>query len=92
MCDMAAEITHRQLRNESGEILRRAAAGETMVVTNNGQPTAVIGPPPVDVLADLEARGQLRRALASPEDLGSIERGRSDRPAAAVLEDCRGRW
>ena len=30
------EITHRQLRNDSADILRRVAVGETILVTNNG--------------------------------------------------------
>ncbi|MFP5322957.1 MAG: type II toxin-antitoxin system Phd/YefM family antitoxin [Acidimicrobiia bacterium] len=40
------EISHRQLRNDSAEVLRRAARGELLLITNNGQPAAVIGPHP----------------------------------------------
>ncbi|MEI2638415.1 MAG: type II toxin-antitoxin system prevent-host-death family antitoxin [Microthrixaceae bacterium] len=72
-----AEITHRQLRNKSGEVLRRVAAGETIMVTNHGQPAAVIGPPTTDVLEDLAARGQLRPAAVDAESFGSIRRTHS---------------
>lgn len=37
-------VTHREMRNRSGEILRRVEAGESIQVTNNGRPAAVIVP------------------------------------------------
>src|SRR4051812_18881190 len=47
-------VTHREMRNSSGEILRAVAAGESVQVTNNGQIAAVISPPPSgDPLAEL---------------------------------------
>ncbi len=91
VCDME-EITHRQMRNDSAEVLRRVAAGETLLVTNNGQPAAIIGPPQGDVLAMLAAQGQLREALASPETLRAITRRRPSRTTAEILDDVRGRW
>ncbi len=33
---MARELTQRQLRNESGEVMRALDAGETFLVTRNG--------------------------------------------------------
>lgn len=86
------EITHRQMRNESAEVLRRVAAGETILVTNRGQPAAVIGPPPGDVLSLLSAQGQLREALDSPDSLRSIKRTKSTKTTAEILADVRGRW
>jgi prevent-host-death family protein len=41
---MAREISQRELRNESGEIMRRVNAGETFVVTSNGRPVAELAP------------------------------------------------
>ena len=41
---MAREITQRELRNESGEIMRRVDEGETFVVTRNGVPVAELAP------------------------------------------------
>lgn len=42
---MTAEtITHRELRNESGRILRAVAEGESFVVTNNGVGVARLTP------------------------------------------------
>ena len=86
------EITHRQMRNDSADVLRRVAAGETILVTNNGQPAAVIGPPPGDVLALLSAQGQLRKALNSPAGLRSIKRRKSIKTTAEIITDVRGRW
>ena len=91
MCYMK-EITHRQMRNDSADILRRVAAGETILVTNNGQPAAVIGPPPGDMLTLLSAHGQLRKALNSPADLRSIKRRKSTKTTPEIITDARGRW
>lgn len=38
------EISQRQLRNDSGEILRRVEAGEVLVVTRRGVPVADLVP------------------------------------------------
>jgi prevent-host-death family protein len=38
------EITQRQLRNDSGEIMRRLDRGETFVVTRNGAPVGELTP------------------------------------------------
>ena len=80
------------MRNDSADVLRRVAAGEMILVTNNGQPAAVIGPPPGDVLALLSAQGQLRKALNSPAGLGSIKRKKSNKTTAEIIADVRGRW
>jgi prevent-host-death family protein len=37
-------ITQRQLRNDSGEIMRRLDAGESFVVTRNGVPVGELVP------------------------------------------------
>ena len=39
-----ATISQKELRNASGEILRRAEAGETITITVSGRPVAQIGP------------------------------------------------
>ncbi|MEY3407543.1 MAG: hypothetical protein RL038_604 [Actinomycetota bacterium] len=37
-------IPQRELRNQSGEILRRVQAGEAFTITNHGKPVAVLRP------------------------------------------------
>jgi prevent-host-death family protein len=86
------EITHRQMRNDSADVLRRVAAGESILVTNNGQPAAVIGPPPGDVLSLLAANGQLRPALDPPTRLRSIRRRVAKMTTADIISDSRGPW
>lgn len=45
MCDeMGRFITQRELRNESGRIMRAVDGGETFVVTRNGVPVADLVP------------------------------------------------
>jgi antitoxin (DNA-binding transcriptional repressor) of toxin-antitoxin stability system len=79
------------MRNESADVLRRVAGGETILVTNNGQPAAVISPPPNDALTLLAVRGRLRKAVDPPSQLRSIERSRSSRTTAEIVAEARGR-
>ena len=41
---MPQHITQRELRNDSGEIMRRLVRGERFVVTRNGTPVAELSP------------------------------------------------
>jgi antitoxin (DNA-binding transcriptional repressor) of toxin-antitoxin stability system len=41
---VAREISQRELRNESGDIMRALDAGESFVVTRNGIPVGELGP------------------------------------------------
>lgn len=41
---MATELTQRDLRNDSGEVMRRLDAGEEFIVTRNGVPVAELTP------------------------------------------------
>lgn len=41
---MAREITQRQLRNDSGEVMRELDRGESFVVTRNGAPVGELRP------------------------------------------------
>ena len=41
---MGQTITQRELRNESGQILRRLDQGETLIVTRNGAPVGELAP------------------------------------------------
>jgi len=41
---MARPITQRELRNDSGAIMRRLEAGESFVVTRNGIPVGELNP------------------------------------------------
>jgi prevent-host-death family protein len=41
---VATEITQRELRNNSGEIMRRLDQGQSFVVTRNGVPVGELSP------------------------------------------------
>ncbi|MCE7868801.1 type II toxin-antitoxin system prevent-host-death family antitoxin [bacterium CPR1] len=43
---MNKTITQRELRNNSGAVLREVQAGQTMIVTRNGMPVAELRPVP----------------------------------------------
>ena len=85
-------VTHREMRNNSGEILRAVAAGESVQVTNNGQVAAVISPPSGASVDDLVARGQARRARQSRAALSTVRRQKIKRSSAELIADSRGRW
>lgn len=82
-------VTHREMRNHSGEILRAVAAGESVQVTNHGVLAAVISPPVGNVVDELVARGQARRPRA---DLSVIRRRRAATSTGQLIDESRGRW
>jgi prevent-host-death family protein len=41
---MSREITQRELRNDSGEIMRKLDEGETFIITRNGVPVGELTP------------------------------------------------
>lgn len=41
---MQATLTQRELRNESGRVMREVASGATFIVTSNGRPVAELSP------------------------------------------------
>ena len=91
LCYMVA-VTHREMRNNSGEILRRVGAGESISVTNNGRVAALIVPPGADALAELAQRGQLRPASRDVATLRTIRRNPSRHTSAQIIADSRGSW
>ncbi len=91
MCYMEM-VTHREMRNRSGEILRRVAAGESVQVSNNGRPTAIIVPLGGNALDGLIARGEARPAHTSLAALSSIKRVVSPMTSGELVDDSRGPW
>ena len=85
-------VTHREMRNNSGEILRAVAAGETLQVTNNGHLAALISQPGAGSLERLAAQGQARLARRGVSDLGTIRRRAAALTSAELVQDARGRW
>ncbi len=58
------------MRNNSGEVLRRVAQGESILVTNNGVPAAVMTPVTASDRARLRASGRLHTGTGL--DLASL--------------------
>jgi prevent-host-death family protein len=85
-------VTHREMRNRSGEILRRVEAGESVRVSNNGHLAALIVPVGGDVLDGLVARGEASPARADTGTLAAIRRVVAPVSSRELLEDARGRW
>ncbi len=85
-------ITHREMRNNSSEVLRRVEAGESIQVSNNGHLAAVIVPVGGEVLDALIARGEVREPRTSLASLSSITRATSSVSTRELLTDSRGAW
>ena len=82
MATMAEQITQRELRNESGEIMRRLDQGETFIVTRNGTPVGELAPLRRHRFVQSEAAVAMFRN-APPVD---AERFRSDLDAVATQD------
>jgi prevent-host-death family protein len=83
------KVTSRELRNDTAGVLRRAAAGESVEITINGEPVAELGPlrtrrshwtcsgALVDrlpkVQADPQLAADLRAVSGGTDELGPIE-------------------
>ena len=66
------QIGIRALKQNASAVVARVAAGEALVITDNGRPVAQIMPLPTDRLAALEQAGLLRTAaeIGPPVDRG----------------------
>ncbi|MHB1712599.1 MAG: type II toxin-antitoxin system Phd/YefM family antitoxin [Acidimicrobiales bacterium] len=87
-------ISHRELRNNSSEILRNVAAGEIIEVTNHGEVAAVLVPPSRTSFERLVAAGKVRRAETGsegrPVDLRHVPRVMSAVTTSDIIADVRG--
>ncbi len=75
---MPRSITQRELRNDSGAVLREVQAGQTIIVTRNGVPVAELRPlPPRQfvpraAIADSARRAPRVDARRLREDLDAV--------------------
>lgn len=60
-------IPQRHLRNQIGQVLREAEAGQTFTITVRGRPVATLGPAPVERRVEVDA-DTVARILATPID------------------------
>ena len=74
------------MRNESADVLRRVAAGETILVTNSGQPDGRDRPAARRVSVASGGAGQLREALDPAAILRTIKRRKSTRTTAEIID------
>jgi len=70
---MRREITQRQLRNESGEVMRGLDSGDSYVVTRNGVPVGELTPLRRNRFARTEAVAEVFRG-APPVELARLRR------------------
>ena len=84
-------ISQREMRNQSGAVLRSVAAGESLLITNNGKPAAVLSPyvEGETPLERLRAAGATRPPQAERQALRSVERVVLDVDTAELLRESR---
>lgn len=70
---MSTEVTQRELRNNSGEIMRGLDQGKTYVVTRNGVPVGELGPLRRHRFVSAEAAVAMFKGAPSV-DLGGLRR------------------
>lgn len=83
----------RELKNRLSQYLKRVKTGERVVVTERGQPVAIISPPAVTP-ADQRIEGMLREGIArwgggKPRGAPRPPRIKGPSVAEAVIEDRR---
>jgi prevent-host-death family protein len=84
-------ISHRELRNNSSEILRAVSAGETIEVTNHGEVAAVLVPPGLTVYERLVMAGKVRVPnVDRPVDLRTVPRTLAPASSSDIIADLRG--
>jgi prevent-host-death family protein len=82
-------IPHRELRNNSSAVLARVAAGESLLVTNHGDPAAVLVPPASSVLERLVQGGSVRPARVPRTRFSQLRRA-TGASSEKILDDLRG--
>ena len=85
-------ITHREMRNNSADVLRRVAAGESFQISNNGRVTAVLSPVERPLLDELIERNHARPALKPLSSLREITPKDYAISSRELLDESRGRW
>ncbi|MCY7404893.1 MAG: type II toxin-antitoxin system prevent-host-death family antitoxin [Cryobacterium sp.] len=77
-------IPHRELRNNSAEVLRAVEAGETFQITNHGEVVAVLSPPPAPPLSGIKHYPARKRGRLSDVQRRTIPGG-----TGAILDELR---
>lgn len=66
-------ISHGEMRNRSGDVVRRVETGESVRLTNNGRVSALIVPATGATLEALVARGEARAPVSERSTLLELE-------------------
>jgi prevent-host-death family protein len=81
---------HRELHNNSSQILADVKNGEIIEVTNHGEVVAVLIPPAATPYERLVAAGKVRVASPGSTTFSGIRASRTGRDALDVLYEMRG--
>ncbi|HLR28371.1 MAG TPA: type II toxin-antitoxin system prevent-host-death family antitoxin [Ruania sp.] len=82
---MSTSISHRDLRNRSGEVLHAVEAGEVYEVTSRGKPVARLVP-----ITEARFDLPLHRPAATRGGFSQLIRHSIAKPSAETIDDLRG--
>ena len=82
---MASTVSHRDLRNRSGEVLHAVEAGETYTVTSRGRPVARLVP-----ISEANPDLPLHRSAATRGGFYQLIRHSIAHPSAETIDELRG--
>lgn len=82
---MASTVSHRDLRNRSGEVLHAVEAGETYTVTSRGRPVARLVP-----ISEANPDLPLHRPAATRGGFSQLIRHSIAHPSAETIDELRG--
>lgn len=89
-CGHVTRIGIRELRDTLTQTIRRVRRGESIAVTHDGRPVALIVPYPEDRIAQLVAEGKVRPPLRPLRPLPDPLPVTGPMTASEALEDDRG--
>lgn len=73
-------LASRELRNHTADLLKKVAQGDSLMITVNGSPAAILSPPP----------GRRRAYLTKSETIALVTRHQADPELAAELDQLAG--
>jgi prevent-host-death family protein len=84
-----SEVRVGELNQQTGRVLRRVQAGESLVVTDHGRPVAMLVPAPTSRFKQLEMLGHIKPPKNTSGRLTPVKRVKLSRSTDEILAEIR---
>jgi prevent-host-death family protein len=84
-----SEVRVGELNQQTGRVLRRVQAGESLVVTDHGRPVAMLVPAPKSKFKQLEMLGYIKPPRNTSGRLAPVKRVKLSRSTDEILAEIR---